>query len=136
MIEAVVKKTGGVPSNYAIILFGLLFFPIQIVAMLFAKRRLHEGDDWERSHYQMQYRSAAAYLVIEAAVFGIKAATLFLMHGKISAEVTSLRTWLVFTTFAGYVPLAWLAIRCVRGLFLAGAKTPLVNPRSYTIWPR
>ncbi|OCJ13568.1 hypothetical protein A6U88_17515 [Agrobacterium sp. B131/95] len=136
MIEGVVKKTGGVPSNYAIILFGLFLFPIQIVAMIFSKRRRYDSEDWERSHYEMQYRSAAAYLVIRAVLFGIGAVTMFLMNGKNYAETTNLRTWLAFTSFAGYVPLGWLAIRCIRGLFLAGAKTPLVNPRSYTIWPR
>jgi uncharacterized membrane protein len=136
MSEAAVKKTGGVPSNYAIILFGLLIFPIQIVAMIFSKRRRYDADLWERSHYEMQYRSAVAYLVIKAVLFGLGAAAMFLMNGKNYAETTSLRTWLVFINFAGYVPLAWLAIRCIRGLFLAGAKTPLVNPRSYTIWPR
>ncbi|KAA0681157.1 hypothetical protein DTW90_37185 [Neorhizobium sp. P12A] len=136
MSEVVVKKTGGVPSIYAILLFGILFFPIQIVAMIFSKRRRYDGDDWERSHYEMQYRTAAAYFVIQAVLFVIGAATLFLMHEKIHAEITSLRIWLTFTTLAGYVPLAWLAIRCVRGLFLAGSKIRLVNPRSYTIWPR
>ncbi|MGG6893246.1 hypothetical protein [Rhizobium sp. BR 315] len=136
MTEAVVKKTGGVPSNYAIMLFGLFFFPIQIVAIFFAKKRRYDGDDWERSHYEMQYRSAAAYLAIELALFIIGAVALRLTPARNVAEVTSLRTSMGFITFAGYVPLAWLAIRCIRGLFLAGAKAPLANPRSYTIWPR
>ncbi|MBB6489023.1 hypothetical protein [Rhizobium lusitanum] len=135
MTDVAVKKAGGVPSNYAIILFGLFFFPIQIVAMLFAKRRLTDGGEWERSHYEMQYRSAAVYLVIQAVLFGIGAAGMFLMHGKSNVEVAGLRTWVAVITYASYMLMAWLAIRCVRGLFLAGAKTPLANPRSYTIWP-
>ncbi len=135
MTDIAVKKAGGVPSNYAIILFGLFLFPIQIVAMFFSKRRRYDSDEWERSHYEMQYRSAAVYLVIQAILFGIGAAGMFLMQGKSNAEVAGLRTWVTFITSGSYILMAWLAIRCVRGLFLAGSKTPLANPRSYTIWP-
>src|SRR5690606_27916999 len=43
MNEPTTKKTGGVPSNYAIILAGQFFFPVQIIAMLFARKRRHEA---------------------------------------------------------------------------------------------
>jgi uncharacterized membrane protein len=129
------RKTGGVPSNYAILLAGLFFFPVQIVAMLFSKRRRFEADAWEITHYEMQYRTAAAYFIVQAALFVIGIIALFLMRGQ-GPEAMSFRTLWPLLSAVGYLPIAWLVVRCVRGLFLSGGKKALKNPRSYTVWPR
>lgn len=46
------------------------------------------------------------------------------------------RKWFALFAYIGYIGVVWAAIRCIRGLFLAGSKTALLYPKSYTIWPR
>lgn len=136
MLAETSKKAGGVPSNYAIILAGAFFFPVQIIALFFARKRRLEAEDWEKTHYQMQYRTTLIYMIISVILFGIGAASIFYLGGKDHADRTSVMGFWAILRMVGYVPMAWLAIRSVRGLFLAGAKKSLAFPASLTLWPR
>jgi uncharacterized membrane protein len=136
MLSAAINKTGGVPSNYAIILAGAFFFPIQLIALFFARKRRFEAYDWEKTHYEMQYRTMLSYMMISIILMGISAAAMSVLGGKSQADMTRFMAFWSILTFVGYVPMAWLAIRSIRGLFLAGAKKSLLFPKSLTVWPR
>lgn len=136
MANTSILKSGGVPSNYAILLASILFFPLSIFAIFYAETRRADAVDWEQTHHEMQYRTAVAYLVFQAILLGVRVSAALVFGADVPAEMTRLVTFQGVLKMISYVPHIWLAVRCVRGLFLAGSKTPLVKPRSYTVWPQ
>lgn len=130
------NKSGSVPSNYALILFGMFFFPILLFGLLFAKKRRLSGENWERTHYEMQYRSATLLLVIEVALFALGAGLIIAFPATTSQEFFGHQKIMILVSWIGYAALGWTAIRCVRGLFLAGGKNTLLFPKSCSVWPR
>jgi uncharacterized membrane protein len=135
MLHAAIKRTGGVASNYSIMLFGVFFFPIQLIALFFARKRRLTAEEWEQTHYEMQYRTSVAYLFVQTVLFAFGLLLAYVTHGKGYPEIIRMQTGAIVLSTVGYLPLGWLLIRCVRGVYIAGSKSPLVRPSSYTIWP-
>lgn len=135
MINGIISRTGAVPANYALMLFGILFFPIQFIAMSFARKRRLTGEAWEQSHYTLQYRTAAVTLWAEGGLFLIGMALMLSVSPKDYHEAIHLQLWLIVIRSAKFAVFGWLIVRAIRGLFLAGSQSAIIHPRSYTIWP-
>ena len=67
----------GVPSNYALILFGMFIFPLILVALFEAKKRKTAAQEWEKSHYEVQYRSSVVFMLGMLAMLLAGAGNLF-----------------------------------------------------------
>lgn len=125
----------GVPSNYALILFGMFIFPLILVALFEAKKRTTTAQEWEKSHYELQYRSSVVFMLGILAMLLAGAAIFFQVRNMSPLELAHTRMWIVQIANLSYLLVGWVAVRSIRGLFLAGGKRAIGNPRSYWVWP-
>ncbi|WHO72387.1 hypothetical protein [Rhizobium sp. BT03] len=123
----------GAPSNYAILLFGMLMFPIIFLVFFEARKRRTTAQEWEKSHYELQYRSSKVFLLGILATI-LAAFAIFLTGGnQRQAEHTMMLIGLAAKL--NYLLVGWVAVRSIRGLFLAGGQRAIGNPKSYWMWP-
>lgn len=125
----------GVPSNYALILFGMFIFPLILVALFEAKKRKTAAQEWEKSHYEVQYRSSVVFMLGMLAMLLAGAGIFFQVRNMSPVELAHTRMWIVQIANLSYLLVGWVAVRSIRGLFLAGGKRAIGNPRSYWVWP-
>ena len=125
----------GVPSNYAVILFGIFIFPLILVVLFETKKRRTTAQEWEKSHYELQYRSSVVFMLGILAMI-LAAYTIFLQATDTSPlQVAHTRMWMGQIANLSYLLVGWVAVRSIRGLFLAGGKRAIGNSRSYWVWP-
>ncbi|QND51666.1 hypothetical protein HB779_06950 [Phyllobacterium sp. 628] len=129
-------QKSGVPANYAVLLFGMFTFPLPIYTLFVAKRQRKTGEEWEKTHYEAQYRSAVV-LTIGVLVTGVLAFTVF-WRSSDNSQLQQFYTqiWLSQIGKIYLLLTAWTAVRSVRGLYFAGGKRALANPKSYWVWPK
>lgn len=125
-----------IPKNYAFLLIGCLLFPLAIVSAVVARGRLKASAGWEASHWVFQLYTAVGLLVSSGVLSGV--VILFFLLLSSTDPVQAVKTTMLTTAVSNlfYVVFGWVAVRAVRGLYLAGAKTPISNPRTLSPWPR
>ncbi|UXN58112.1 hypothetical protein [Phyllobacterium zundukense] len=124
----------GVASNYYLILVGMFVFPLILIGLVVSRGRKASSSDWARSHYELQYRSAAAVVsgVVAILLFAI---TIFIQNSVGLGQPANLKMWFSFLSNLYCLLFAWAVIRGVRGLFLAKSERTITNPKTYWVWP-
>jgi uncharacterized membrane protein len=124
-----------VPSNYAVLLVGMFIFPMILVGLVKAKKQRTSAQEWEKSHYELQYRSSVAFMLGILAMLLAATTIFFQARGMSPLQLAHTRMWIVQIANLSYLLFGWVAVRSIRGLFLAGGKRAIGNPRSYWVWP-
>lgn len=125
-----------IPRNYAFLLMGCLLFPLAIVSAVVARGKVRATAGWEASHWGFQLYTAVGFLVSSGVLSVILLLVFIFLSG--AGPVQYLKTSMLTTAVSNlfYVVFGWVAVRAVRGLYLAGSKTPISNPRTLSPWPR
>ncbi|MCD2180735.1 hypothetical protein [Rhizobium sp. GN54] len=134
-----VSDTGdraGVARNYAYILFGLLFFPLLIVAHFIARKGRAHPEGFEQSHYCLQFRTTTVALLCLLAMVGVALSLFFWLQPSTAFQPVHIATLFSFLNNLVLIAMFWVAVRSIRGLYMCGALRPICNPKTLWLWPR
>lgn len=122
--------------NYAFILFGLLFWPLLVVAHLRASRGRSSVNASERGHAVFQYQTSSVALLSGAVLLFVFLVLAFGFPPANALEMAHARMRNMLLINLGYCFSLWAAVRSIRGLYLASAGEALSRPTVLTIWPK
>ncbi|MGM4986541.1 hypothetical protein [Rhizobium sp. 11_C7_N12_5] len=128
-------ENAAIARNYAYLLVGSVFFPFMIAAHLTARKKRNEPGGMGTSHYRLQYRTTSLALSAAIILLAISAAMIFHFQYVSPLQQAREQIWLIIPLNVGKVIFLWVVIRCIRGLYLAGASRQIQNPATYWIWP-
>jgi uncharacterized membrane protein len=130
----IVENNPAIARNYAFILVGILIFPFMIVAHFTARKRRNQPAGLEQSHYVFQYRTTLLALLSLGAIALITLAMIIGIPSKTQLQQVQLKMWFGLLTNVCWFILLWTAIRCIRGIYLAGARRAILSPKTLWVW--
>ena len=128
-------ENAAIARNYAYVLIGGFFFPLMIAAHITARKKRKERDGIGPSHYRFQFRTTSLALIATFIILSIVAVILFSFNYSTPLQQAEGRTWFISLVNASWLIFIWIAVRCIRGLYLAGASRGVQNPKTLWIWP-
>jgi uncharacterized membrane protein len=124
-----------IARNYGWILAGGFFFPLTIAAYRIAKKKRRQSGGIGPSHYNFQFRTASLALIATSAFYFCAAILLFNNQHATLLQQAHLHTRFILLINANWLVFLWIAVRCIRGLYLAGAGKEIKDPTTLRIWP-
>ncbi|SDP76170.1 hypothetical protein [Phyllobacterium sp. OV277] len=124
-----------VPSNYVVLLVGMVMFPFAIYGLFAAKGRRLSATGWEKSHFEFLYRTSVVSTI--GVIVGMLLAAIIMYHfsGNSELDHAYIRIWFARLGQVYYLLGAWAVIRNIRGIYFAGGRRPIANPETYWVWP-
>ena len=135
LLTVLPKDSGAIARNYAFILAGCLLFPFMIVAHFTARKRRRETEGFQRSHYVLQFRTTS-FALLGFLVVGLMFFTIIVLLSSHSIEHFEKSMVFGIIRNVSWLIALWIAIRCVRGIYLCAAHETVQNPRTLWLWPR
>jgi uncharacterized membrane protein len=125
-----------IPKNYTFMLLGLLLFPLAIFAAYVAIQKRKTSSSWELSHCIFQIYTAVTCCILMASLIFAISLMVALAPGATPMQSTYKSMAITGTSNLAYLVYFWTLVRSIRGLYLAGAQTPILNPNTFWLWPR
>ncbi|NVP55646.1 hypothetical protein [Mycoplana rhizolycopersici] len=122
-----------VARNYAFILVGGIVFPLVIVAHFIARKR-RKLTGFEQSQYVFQYRTTSIALL--SLVVAVLIAVAMFIWMPPQAPQQHVQIIFAFLNSLVWLTMLWGAARCIRGLYLCGARRVIQNSKTFWIWPQ
>ncbi|WFU04670.1 hypothetical protein QA648_28295 (plasmid) [Rhizobium sp. CB3171] len=129
------SENGAIGRNYAYILIGGFFFPLMIAAHIIARKKRVSTDEIGASHYQLQLRTTSIALIATVVILFVGVAMILGIQHASPLQQAEERIYVINLINASWLFFLWVAARCIRGLYLAGAAKKIQNPKTFWIWP-
>jgi uncharacterized membrane protein len=125
-----------IARNYAFVLVGGIVFPFMIVAHFIARKRRGQPVGLERGHYAFQYRTTSLALLSLVVVGLVAIAMIVWMPSQTLVQHTQQRMRFILLMNVTWLIMLWVAVRCIRGLYLSAARRSIQKPETLWIWPQ
>jgi len=125
-----------VARNYAFVLIGGIVLPFMAFAHFIARKRRDQPAGLEQSHYAFQYRTTSLALIGLLAVTLVATAIMIWMPSQTVVQHRQQEMWFIQLGNISWLVMLWIAVRCIRGLYLSAAGRAIQHPKTLWIWPQ